>query len=100
MSEPTTAGKGLELGLTIILCAALVVATAVLMGPLVSFTFVAIMREYGLSWITRAAIDLIIVLVGVFMKNASGFLLICFGLSALFEGAVLDLLFGSAPTSA
>ena len=80
---------------------------AALMAILLSLPFVGIMRAYGLSWITRAAIDIIIILVGFSMTRKFGLLLVCFGLSALLEGAALDLLSavwsfltGSVPTSA
>ena len=94
-SSPLAGVGGLING---VFCAVLLGVAALLMGPLVSLTFVGLMRKCGLSWMARTVIDILVVAVGTSMENIFGAFLIFLGLSALLEGAVLNLFFGSVST--
>ena len=74
------------------------VTAAIALSPALTLPFVILMRSVGISIYGRFCIDILIIFLGFFIGASRpfvGIFIICFGLSALTEGAVLNLLWGT-----
>ena len=82
------------------------VTAAIALSPALTLPFVILMRFVGISIYGRFCIDILIIFLGFFIgasrpfvgisrRACVGIFIICFGLSALTEGAVLNLLWGT-----